>query len=444
MTGAIDVGLLDPATGEAARLVGDAAYLEAMVDVEVALLGALAEVGAAPPSALTADLGPVLAGLDPAALGAAGRSGGNPVIPLLARLRPALPEDLRDALHLGATSQDVIDSATMLVASRVRAALRTALRPVLERLAALADDHRATPVAGRTLSQQAAPTTFGLRIAVLLDGVLRAARSLDALELPAQLGGSVGTLAVLVDLLGEDRAEQVRGSFADRLGLARRPTVWHVERGPVAELGARLAVLVGALGRIGLEIAQGSRAELGELDVAVPEGEGGSSAMPQKRNPVAAVLLVAGARRAPGLAATLLGAQLALDDRPAGDWHAEWQPLRELLRLVVEGAALAHDAVGSLTVDAERMRANLETTHGALHAERAQWALVPAVGRARAAALVRDALAAPDFVAALLDRLGGEDPALADRIRAVTRTGGPVGLADRIIDAVVADLRSTS
>jgi 3-carboxy-cis,cis-muconate cycloisomerase len=418
------------------RLVGDAAYLEAMVDVEVALLGALADAGAAPAAALSVDLAPLLAGLDPAALGAAGRSGGNPVIPLLARLRSALPEDLADVLHLGATSQDVIDSATMLVATRVRASLGSALQPVVAALAALADEHRTTPVAGRTLGQQAAPTTFGLRVAVLLDGLLRAARSLDALALPAQLGGSVGTLAVLVDVLGEDRAEQVRQGFAARLGLAVRPTVWHVERGPVAELGARLAVLIGALGRVGLELAHSARAEVGELDVALPEGEGGSSAMPQKRNPVAAVLLVAGARRAPGLAATLLSAQLALDDRPAGDWHAEWQPLRELLRLALEGAALAREAVDSLSVDAGRMRANLELTHGALHAERAQRVLVPAVGRARAAALVRDALAAPEFRPALLESI--EEPALADRVRAVTVIGGAVGLSDRMIDAVLA------
>lgn len=442
MTGAVDVGLLDPATGDAARLVGDSAYLEAMVDVEVALLGALAEAGAAPRSALSLDLAPLVAGLDPTALGSAGRSGGNPVIPLLAALRPRLPEDLRGLLHFGATSQDVLDSAAMLVASRARDAIGAGLAPVVERLAGLAEEHRATPVAGRTLGQQAAPTTFGLRVAVLLDGVLRAARSLEALELPAQLGGSVGTLAVLVDALSEDRAQQVRRGFAERLGLADRPTAWHVERGPIAELGARLALLIGALGRLGLEIVQGARAELGELDVAVPEGEGGSSAMPQKRNPVAAVLLVAGARRAPALAATLLGAQLALDDRPAGDWHAEWQPLRELLRLAVEGVALARDAVAALAVDVDRMRANLDRTHGALHAERAQSALVPAVGRARAAELVREALGEPDFVAALLERIG--DAALADRVRAVTTPGGPVGLSDRMIDAVLADARSRS
>jgi 3-carboxy-cis,cis-muconate cycloisomerase len=345
-------------------------------------------------------------------------------------------------LHLGATSQDVLDTATMLVAARTRATVEERLGPVVDRLSALADEHRTTPVAGRTLGQQAAPTTFGLRVAVLLDGLLRAARSLRALELPAQLGGSVGTLAVLVDLLGEDRAEQVRRGIAGRLGLADRPTAWHVERGPVAELGARLAVLVGSLGRLGLEIAQGARNEVGELDVVVPEGEGGSSAMPQKRNPVAAVLLVAGARRAPGLAATLLGAQLALDDRPAGDWHAEWQPLRELLRLAVEGAALAREAVDALTVGAERMRANLDLTRGALHAERAQWMLVPVFGRARAAELVRDALEEHDFPAALLERVGRVDPALAARIRAVTTPGGRVGLSDRMIDAVLADARS--
>ncbi|MDH2443186.1 lyase family protein [Amnibacterium sp. CER49] len=438
----IDVGLLDPATGDAAELVGDAAYAAAMIEVEVALLGALADVGAAP--AVEIDPAALAGTVDVAAVARECRGGGNPVIPLLGALRPLLPGDVRDVLHLGATSQDVLDSATMLVAARVRERVAADLAEVRAGLAALADAHRGTAVAGRTLGQQAAPTVFGLRIAVLLDGIDRAGAALAALELPAQLGGSVGSVAVLADVLGQERAAQVRRRFAERLGLTERAGVWHVERGPVASLAAALAILLGALGRLGLEVAQGARSELGELDLALDAGEGGSSAMPQKRNPVAAVLLVAAGRRAPGLAATVLGAQLALDDRPAGDWHAEWQPLRELLRLAVESAALARGLVPALAVAADRMAANLDATDGAIHAERAQWALVPAVGRARAAALVRDALATGEaFVPALL-RLVEGDPEAApavERLRAVTASGGPVGLSDALIDASIGGTR---
>lgn len=432
MSAPVDLGLLDPASPHAARAVSDEAYARAMVDVELALIRALAAVGAVPTTAV--DGAWATDAVDVPAVAAGARASGNPVIPLLSQLRSVAPEAVRDVLHLGATSQDVLDSATMLVAARTRARIDGVLAPVLAGLAALADRHRSTPALGRTLAQQAAPTVFGLRVAVLLEGVRRAAEHLGALELPAQLGGSVGTLAVLADLLGPDRADTVRRRFAEELGLAFRPTAWHVERGPVAELGAALAVLIGALGRLGLEVAQGSRPELGELTLGLDAGEGGSSAMPQKHNPVAAILLVAAGRRAPGLAATLLTAQLALDDRPPGEWHAEWQPLRELLRLALESAALAGEVVAALEPDPERLRRHLGDSCGAVHAERAQWALVPTLGRRRAQELVQEALASDGFVPALLARLA---PADAERVRQVTDPDHPVGLADRMIDAAV-------
>ncbi|WP_375388857.1 lyase family protein [uncultured Amnibacterium sp.] len=432
MTG-FDLGLLEASTG-AAAVVGDQALLAAMVDVEAAHLAALVAAGVAQGSAdWDAEA------LDLPAIAAAGAAGGNPVIPLVGALRAATPQPLADAVHLGLTSQDVLDSALMLLAARALTAAEAPIARVREGLAGLADANRTTPVAGRTLGQQAAPTTVGLRLAVLLDGVTRTWRHLDGLELPLQLGGSVGTVAVLADRLGPDGAAALRADVAERLGLAPRVGVWHVERSPVALLGAGLAAVLGALGRIGLEIAQGARTEIGELDLALGDGEGGSSAMPQKQNPVPAVLLVANARRAPGLAGTLLGAQLALDDRPAGDWHAEWQPLRELLRLLVESAVLADRAVAALQVHGDRTRANLGASAGAVHAERAQQVLARALGRARAAEIVRAALAADDFVPAVLaaSAEAGADADTAARLREATATGGPVGLSDRLIDAAI-------
>ncbi|MBW4041481.1 MAG: 3-carboxy-cis,cis-muconate cycloisomerase [Acidobacteria bacterium] len=430
---AFDEGLLDPATG-AAALVGDRALLTAMVDVEAAHLAALAVAGVVP-----ATPGWDAAALDLTAIAEAAVGGGNPVIPLVGALRQAAPASVADAVHLGLTSQDVLDSALMLLAARAIDAAADPIGRVLHGLAVQADAHRATPVAGRTLGQQAAPTTVGLRLAVLLDGVTRTWRHLDGVELPLQLGGSVGTVAVLVDLLGVEGAAALRADVAARLGLAARVGVWHVERSPVVVLGTALATCIGALGRLGLEVADGARTELGELDLALGEGEGGSSAMPQKQNPVPAVLLVANARRAPGLAATLIGSMLALDERPAGDWHAGWQPLRELLRLAVESAVLADRVVADLRVHPDRTVANLGITRGAVHAERAQQVLARVLGRARAAELVRAAIGEPDFVPAIraVAVAAAVDGPTSDRLADVTTVGGPVGLSDTLIDAAV-------
>lgn len=432
MTG-FDAGLLDPTTG-AASVVDDAALLAAMVDVEAAHLRALVAAGVA-----TGTVDWTGADLDLAAIAAAAAGGGNPVIPLVAALRKATPAPLADAVHLGLTSQDVLDSALMLLAARAVAAASGPTAHVLVGLAAQAEAERTTPIAGRTLGQQAAPSTIGLRLAVLLDGITRTWRALQAAETPLQLGGSVGTVAVLADRLGSDGAAALRADVAVRLGLTARVGVWHVERSVVAQLGGALAAFVGALGRLGLEVAQAARTEIGELDLALGDDEGGSSAMPQKQNPVAAVLLVANARRAPGLASTLLGSQLALDDRPPGEWHAEWQPLRELLRLAVESAVLAERAVATLAVHADRALDNLQITAGAVHAERAQQVLAAAIGRSAATRLVRAALAEDDFVAGI--RAGaaeaGVDEATARALERVTTVGGPVGLSDLMIDAAV-------
>ena len=429
-----DAGLLDPGT-EAAEVVGDGALLAAMVDVEAAHLAALVTAGAA---AGTVDWD--VQGIDLDAIARSAAAGGNPVIPLVAALRRMTPTPLDDAVHLGLTSQDVLDDAFMLLAGRAVDAATAPMARVLTGLSSLADRERHTPVAGRTLGQQAAPSTVGLRFAVLLDGATRTWRQLRATELPLQLGGSVGTVAVLVDRLGVEGAEAVRVDVATRLGLTPRIGVWHVERSPVAQLGTALAALIGALGRLGLEVAQAARTELGELELVLDAGEGGSSAMPQKQNPVPAVLLVANARRAPALASVLLGSQLALDDRPAGDWHAEWQPLRELLRLAIESTVLADRVVASIAVHADRAASNLGLGGGAVHAERAQQVLAAAIGRTRSAGLVRSALGAQDFATAVRAAAATEpgiDAETLERLTHVTSIGGPVGLSDRLIDAAI-------
>ncbi|THG31670.1 lyase family protein [Naasia lichenicola] len=439
----VDLGLLDPLTGPTtAAVVGDAAYLSAMIEVEAALIGAFVDIDVAPVEA-EVDVAVLAAGVDLLSVAAAARGGGNPVIPLVAALRSAAPQASAPWLHRGATSQDILDSAAMLVASRALAAISADLRATVGTLADLADAHRHTPMAGRTLSQQAAPTTFGLRVASWLDAVVTARTSLRgvATRLPAQLAGAVGSATTLVDAAGGvEPADRLRIEFADRLGLEHRASGWHTDRTIVVELGSALALVIGSLGRIGLDVSLLSRTEIAEVSEGLAEGEGGSSAMPQKRNPVASVLLVAAARRSPGLLGTLAGSLLAEDDRPVGAWHAEWPTLRELLRIALGAAAAARGLVAGLSVDAERMRDNLALTDGAIHAERATEILTEQVGRARAAELVKAALDADGGFSEAILYLAEQDSQLSDTasvLAATTVHRGPVGLSNQMIDAAI-------
>ncbi|WP_063775038.1 3-carboxy-cis,cis-muconate cycloisomerase, partial [Streptacidiphilus anmyonensis] len=382
-----DVGLLSPvgAGSPVAALTGDAAFLRAMLDAEAALTRAQADLGVV--SADAADAVTRAADrsehFDVLSLALRARSGGNPVLPLVADLRAAVPEEHADAVHRGATSQDILDTATMLVAARVRTVLRTDLERIADRLGVLAAVHRDTPLPGRTLTQHAVPTSFGLKAAGWRSLALDARDRLVALQLPAQLGGAAGTLAAL-GAEGPALADR----FADELGLDRPLLPWHVLRTPVAELGASLALVGGALGKLAADVLVLSRTEIGEL----AEGAGGgSSAMPHKANPVRATLIVSAARQLPALASVLFSSMTAEDERPAGAWHAEWQPLREALRLAAGAAADAAALVDGLSVDSARMRANLHVTHGLIVSERLVDALAPALGRGTARAVATSA-----------------------------------------------------
>ncbi|OLZ70390.1 3-carboxy-cis,cis-muconate cycloisomerase [Streptomyces sp. IMTB 2501] len=386
-----DTGLLAPgrAGSPAAHATGDGAYLRALLDAEAALTRAQAALGLAPAEAADA----VTRAADPArfdvrSLAERARTGGNPVIPLVADLTATVGEPYGPYVHRGATSQDILDTAAMLVASR-------ALEPVLAdlartecALAGLAARHRDTPMPGRTLTQHAVPTTFGLKAAgwrsLVLDARDRVTRVRVAL--PAQLGGAAGTLAAF-QAYGARNATALTEAYAREVGLAAPSLPWHTLRTPIADLAGALAFAAGALGKIGEDVLTLSRTEIGE----VTEGSGGgSSAMPHKANPVRSTLLVAAARRAPQLAATLYGCVAAGDERPAGAWHAEWEPLRELLRLTGGAARDAADLTEGLSVNAEAMRRNLDLTRGLIVSERLSAALAPRLGRARAKELLTD------------------------------------------------------
>lgn len=346
-----DVGLLSPGT-PVADAVSDDAVLDALVATEAAYLRALVAVGIAPESAVLPE---VINGLDPADLAARAEEGGNPVIPLIADLKKAAP-DAAAWLHKGATSQDILDTALMLVAGRTRALLHDRLGDTVANLATLAEEHRGTVAAARTLTQHAVPTTYGLRFGTWLTALLDARDALDAVVLPVQLGGAAGTMAALVELGGVDKALAMPAAFAAQLGLAVPASPWHTNRAPVLALGNALTGVIDAYGMVGANVATLSRTEIGEL---VPLAGGGSSTMPQKQNPVAAVLLRSLSLRAPGLLSTLhVSAASFVDERPDGAWHAEWPALRELLRMAAGGSSTLVSAL-EFDVDLDAVARNL-------------------------------------------------------------------------------------
>jgi 3-carboxy-cis,cis-muconate cycloisomerase len=271
---------------------------------------------------------------------------GNPAEPLARALRNASGVE---RAHWGATSQDIVDTAAMLVARNARALIVQELEGLASACADLADAHRRTVMAARTLLQQAVPTTFGLKAAGWLVGVVEARRRLLAVELQAQLGGAAGTLA----LLGERGAEVLR-LYAEELALAEPVLPWHSLRARVAELGAALGLASGAAEKIALDVALLAQDEVGEVRIG---DSGGSSTMPHKRNPVGAVLARSCARRVHALVATLTLAHE--HERAAGAWHAEWESLSDALALSGGAAAWTRQTLEALEVNAERMRENL-------------------------------------------------------------------------------------
>lgn len=351
--GAFDWGLLEPAGADAGG-VGDDAVLAAMIAVEQGLVSAWAELdgGAAP----RLDR----ARIDRDALRDGVRRDGVPVVDLVRQLREQVGGDA-DRVHRGATSQDVLDTALVLASRDALAAAGRDLATAGRALAALAAAQRGTPVIARTLTQPAEPTTLGAESAAWLDAVTSALAALCGLRYPVQLGGAVGTGSAFVRLSGrEDAPRLLRAALARTLGLADPGRAWHTDRSPVLSIVAAAGQVCAAAGRIGRGLAFAARD-----GVLLPAHGGGSSAMPHKKNPVDAVILIANGLRASGLIATLQTASLSFDARPAGEWHAEWQAWRGLLRLAVESAAVLARAVADLVVHAPEASLAAQTADGA-------------------------------------------------------------------------------
>ena len=339
--------------------VSDAAWLAAMVDVERALANAGAAAGIVPADAAAAIAAQCDSALyDIERLCEEGRAVGNPAEPLVRALRERVGADAARWVHLGATSQDVIDSAAMLVSRNALGLIDDELDGVARACARLAEEHRDTAMAARTLVQQAVPTTFGLTAAGWLVGVLDARGRIGRLMLPAQLGGAAGTLAVF-----GDKGVEVMRLFADELDLVEPALPWHAHRGRVAELAGALGAVASASAKIGLDVVLLAQTEVGEVSEA--DG-GGSSTMPQKRNPVRAIRARACARGVHAQVPVLTDGEHELQ-RAAGAWHAEWNALSEALALAGGAAAAIRDCLDGLEVHADRMRANMSD---GLYAER--------------------------------------------------------------------------
>ncbi|MEN2738408.1 lyase family protein [Microbacterium sp. X-17] len=440
-----DEGLLTPVGVGFDEPVADAAVLDALVTAEVALTRSWAAAGAA--SAATADaVSAVLGwrgdagfctghGIELAALAAHAVADGNPVVPLVPRLRAAVPPEHRVWVHRGATSQDILDTALVLVARDAGARLVAALQEAEAALADLARVGRGTVAAARTLGQHAVPTTVGLRAATWVAGLRRARGRLDTAlaALPAQLGGAAGTLASFVAIADAATAAGLPRRYAAELGLVAPEAPWHTNRWPITELGDALVQAVDACGVVATDVATLSRTEIGELAEGAP---GGSSAMPQKQNPVASVLVRSAAIRAPHLGATLhAAAALAGDERPDGAWHAEWPALRELLRLALGATGTLARLASGLRVDEAAVARNLAATRGLIVAERLAIELTPLVGADAVAALLARAAAGESLPAVLAaaDGLEGVD------VGALLDPAGYTGLAGDLVDRLLAE-----
>ena len=384
-----DAGLLSPVSASplVTALTGDRAVLAAILAVEAGWADVLEEAGLAPAGSAAVVASAAEAGrYDLADIALRAQGGGNPVIPLLADLRKNVAAldtggvGAAKAVHTSLTSQDVLDTALMLLARNTVHAVLADLKGTTTALAHLAGQHADTLCVGRSLTQHSLPYTFGLRAAQWFQGVAAAGRQLEKLEFPVQFGGAAGTLAagtVLTD--GADATPfTLADALAARLGLALAPAPWHTNRLAVTSLGHALASVLDAFGKIAADVLFLSRPEVAELAEPRAAGRGVSSAMPQKQNPVLSVLVRSAALQAPQLAAQLhVAAANFNDERPDGAWHTEWPALRQLLALALGAAGHLRELAEGLRVFPDGMRRNLDLSGPLLLAEGVTAAVAP-------------------------------------------------------------------
>ncbi|SDS50173.1 3-carboxy-cis,cis-muconate cycloisomerase [Pseudarthrobacter equi] len=387
-----DAGLLSPVSASplVAALTGDRAVLAAILAVESGWAAVLEHAGLAPAGSAAVVASAAEAGrYDVADIALRAQGGGNPVIPLLADLRKNVAAldtagvGAGKAVHSSLTSQDVLDTALMLLARNTVHAVLADLKGTTTALAHLAGQHADTLCVGRSLTQHSLPFTFGLRAAQWFQGVAAAGRQLEGLKFPVQFGGAAGTLAAGTVLTESSSATPftLADALAAQLGLAPAPAPWHTNRLAITSLGHALASVLDAFGKIAADVLFLSRPEVAELAEPRAAGRGVSSAMPQKQNPVLSVLVRSAALQAPQLAAQLhVAAANFNDERPDGAWHTEWPALRQLLALALGAAGHLRELAEGLQVFPDAMRRNLDLSGPLLLAEGVAAAVAPLLG----------------------------------------------------------------
>lgn len=382
------------ATERLLRVFSDAGVLQAMLDFEARLARAEARIGVIPETAaITIAAAARAEGFDIDELARLSHRAGTPAIPLVRMLTERVRTADASAagfVHWGATSQDVVDTALVLLLRECRSVLAADHERVIHALRLLSEKHAATVMLGRTLLQPAPPVTFGLKAAGWLAAVRRgwsrvASRFDEALYL--QFGGASGTLASL-----GDRGLQVSEALAQDLGLKCADAPWHGHRDRLAALMAALSIYTASLGKMAFDLALLMQFEVGEVAEPGGDGRGGSSSMPHKRNPTACMLAIAASKRVPGLLANFVAGMMQEHERAAGGWQAEWSAVQGIVQAAGISLESMAEVAEGLTVDTARMGHNIEATNGAVFAERAVMMLAPVLGRDAAHRAVEEAV----------------------------------------------------
>ncbi|PPS24745.1 3-carboxy-cis,cis-muconate cycloisomerase [Pseudomonas amygdali pv. morsprunorum] len=402
---------------EMREIFSDEGRVQGMLDFEAALARAQARVGLIPPEVVAdIELSCDARLFDFDALAIAIGSAGNSAIPLVKALGKQIAARSAEAeryVHMGATSQDVMDSGLILQLRRAIVLLERDLTLLADAMAEQAQRHAGTPLAGRTWLQQATPVTLGMKIAGWLGAVTRHRQRLNEIKprlLCLQFGGASGSLAAL-----GDQAFSVAEALAGELQLALPEQPWHTQRDRLVEFAGLLGLIAGSLGKLGRDVSLLMQTEVGEVFEPSAPGKGGSSTMPHKRNPVGAAVMISTATRAPGLVATMLAAMPQEHERSLGLWHAEWETLPELCCLVSGSLQQALQVLPGLQVDAERMASNLQSTKGLVLAEAVSISLAQRIGRDAAHHLVEQCCRRAVEQGAHLRQVLGETPQVSEQ-----------------------------
>lgn len=415
-------------TEQMRAIFSDHGRLQAMLDFEAALARVEARAGAIPRGAGAAIAAHCSADrFDVGALAAATAQSGNTAIPLVKALTALVAKSDTEAaryVHWGATSQDAMDTGLVLQLRAALASVDGDLDRLSAALAALAEKHAATPLAGRTWLQQGPPVTLGLKAAGFLSAVERHRVRLGEASrraLVLQFGGAVGTLAAL-----GSHAAAVASALGEELELPVPDVPWHAQRDRFAEIATTLGLLVGTLGKLGRDVSLLMQTEVAEAAEASAPGRGGSSTMPHKHNPVGCAVMLSAATRVPALVSVMLGAMVQEHERGLGGWHAEWETLPEICTLAAGALAQSIAVTEGLQVDAKRMATNLDLTGGSILAEAVSMALAGTLGKSAAHALVEDASA----------RAASEHRSLREALGADARVTAQLSTAelDRLLD----------